>query len=59
MANAPVQIGYATVNGLELYSEIHGAGQPLALLHGGTDTIDTVFGELLPALALSRRTDRA
>ena len=25
---------YAAVNGLNLYSEIHGAGRPLILLHG-------------------------
>ncbi len=27
--------GYAHVNGLELYYEIHGSGEPLVLLHGG------------------------
>jgi hypothetical protein len=27
--------GYAPVNGLKLYYEIHGAGRPLILLHGG------------------------
>jgi pimeloyl-ACP methyl ester carboxylesterase len=26
---------YAPVNGLQLYYEIHGAGEPLILLHGG------------------------
>jgi hypothetical protein len=26
--------GYATVNGLEMYYEIHGTGRPLVLLHG-------------------------
>ena len=26
--------GYASVNGLEMYYEIHGAGEPLVLLHG-------------------------
>lgn len=42
--------GYAAVNGLNLYYEIHGAGRPLVLLHGGFGTIG-MFGELLPALA--------
>lgn len=26
--------GYAPVNGLEMYYEIHGSGEPLVLLHG-------------------------
>jgi pimeloyl-ACP methyl ester carboxylesterase len=51
------QTGYAPVNGLRMYYEIHGpAGQlPLVLLHGGGDTIETSFGGLLPVLARSRR----
>ena len=28
-------MGYATVNGLNLYYETHGSGRPLVLLHGG------------------------
>lgn len=32
--------GYADVNGLKLYYEIHGAGQPVVLLHGGFGTIE-------------------
>ncbi|MGH6902584.1 MAG: alpha/beta fold hydrolase [Geminicoccaceae bacterium] len=46
--------GYASVNGLEMYYEIHGTGRPLVLLHGGLMTIEG-FGELLPALARSRQ----
>jgi pimeloyl-ACP methyl ester carboxylesterase len=51
------QTGYAPVNDLRMYYEIHGpAGQlPLVLLHGGGDTIETSFGHLLPVLARSRR----
>ena len=30
---------YANVNGLKLYYEIHGKGQPLILLHGGFGAI--------------------
>ena len=26
---------YASVNGLKLYYELHGKGEPLVLLHGG------------------------
>lgn len=38
-----------------MYYEIHGAGFPLVLLHGGGSTIHTSFGRILPALALSHR----
>ncbi len=47
--------GYAAVNGLRMYYEIHGTGRPLVLLHGGLGTIDTMFGQLLPLLARDRQ----
>lgn len=47
--------GYAPVNGLEMYYEIHGSGDPILLLHGGVTTIETSFGHLVPALATSRK----
>lgn len=31
--------GYADVNGVRMFYEVHGAGQPLLLLHGGTCSI--------------------
>ena len=43
---------YADVNGIRLYYEIHGAGRPLILLHGGLGSGE-MFGPLLPALAAS------
>lgn len=53
------QTGYAPVNGLRLYFEIHGlakaAQPPLVLLHGGGDTIMTSFGHILPELARGRQ----
>lgn len=51
------QTGYAPVNGLRMYYEIHGPATavPLVLLHGGGDTIETSFGQLLPALVRDRR----
>ena len=45
---------YASVNGLELYYEIHGTGEPLILLHGGLGGI-VEFAQLLPALAETRQ----
>ncbi len=50
------QSGYAPVNGLRMYYEIHGSGgTPLLLLHGGLFNIDLQFGELLPSLAATRQ----
>jgi pimeloyl-ACP methyl ester carboxylesterase len=46
--------GYATVNGLRSYYEIHGEGSPLVLLHGGLMTIDTMQ-PFLGLLAQSRQ----
>ncbi len=46
---------YAPVNGLNLYYEVHGTGQPLVLLHGAFSAIGTSFGKLLPALAETRQ----
>jgi len=46
---------YASVNGLQMYYEVHGSGPPLVLLHGGARTIGLSFGALIPALAESHR----
>jgi pimeloyl-ACP methyl ester carboxylesterase len=54
-ARAPEVRSYASVNGLEMYYEIHGSGPPLVLLHGAFSAIGTSFGELLPSLAESRQ----
>jgi pimeloyl-ACP methyl ester carboxylesterase len=51
----PFASGYAPVNGLEMYYEIHGAGQPLVLIHGAFSAIGTSFGQLLPGLAQTRQ----
>ena len=49
-----VKTGYAPVNGLKMYYEIHGAGEPLILLHGGVVGI-TIFGPNLDALSQKRK----
>ena len=49
-----VETGYAPVNGLQMYYEIHGTGEPLLLLHGQFASIG-MFSQILPALAQSRR----
>ena len=42
--------GFAPVNGLNLYYEIHGEGQPLIMLHGGVSASEA-FGQNLTELA--------
>ncbi len=53
--NKDAKGSYATVNGLKMYYEIHGTGQPLVLLHGAFSAIGTSFGALLPDLAKTRQ----
>jgi pimeloyl-ACP methyl ester carboxylesterase len=54
-ATSPVvRSGYAPVNGLNLYFEIHGTGQPLVLIHGGLGT-SSMFSEIMPALSQNRQ----
>src|SRR5918998_1147991 len=54
-AQAPEGGNYASVNGLDMYYEVHGAGQPLVLLHGAFSAIGTSFGKVLPELAKTRQ----
>lgn len=55
-ASTPTSTGYADVNGLHMYYEVHGeAGSPLVLLHGGMLTIDLNFDTLIPTLAQHHR----
>lgn len=53
--NKDARGAYASVNGLNMYYEIHGTGRPLVLLHGALSAIDTSFGKLLPSLARTRQ----
>lgn len=55
--SSPIQSGYAPVNGIRMYYEIHGRsdGIPLLLLHGGGSTIESTFGRVLPFLSADRR----
>ncbi len=51
----PVTTGTVPVNGLEMYYETYGQGQPLVLLHGAFSAIDSSFGALIPGLAEGRK----
>lgn len=55
MDRANTQTGYVSVNGLNMYYESHGSGQPLVLLHGAFSAIGTSFGKLIPLLAKERQ----
>src|SRR5229473_4313830 len=45
---------YAEVNGINLYYEIHGAGRPLVLLHGGLGSGE-MFGPVMAQLTEHRQ----
>lgn len=49
------QTGYAPVNGLKMYYEIHGEGKPIVLLHGAFNSINTAFSMLIPELSKTRK----
>jgi pimeloyl-ACP methyl ester carboxylesterase len=44
----PTKSGYADVNGIKLYHEVYGEGQPLVLIHGGLTTIGEMQGWVEP-----------
>ncbi len=48
---SPAQSGYLKVNGLDLYYETYGEGEPLVLLHGGGSDIHVSFGRGIATLA--------
>ena len=47
-------MSYADVNGIQLYYEEHGSGEPLVLLHGGLGAGE-MFGAIMPSLCANRR----
>ncbi|MEU2506496.1 alpha/beta hydrolase [Streptomyces sp. NPDC007863] len=47
-------MSYADVNGLSLYFEEHGSGEPVILLHGGLGAAETL-APLVPVLSRNRR----
>lgn len=50
----PATSGYAEVNGIKLYHEIYGSGDPLVLIHGGLTTIGEMQG-WIQSLAKTRQ----
>lgn len=52
---AQTKTGYAQVNALKMYYEIHGTGKPILLLHGAFNSINTAFNQLIPELAKTQQ----
>ncbi len=53
--SVPSESGYSEVNGIMMYYEIYGAGEPLVLTHGGGSTIQTSFATVIPFFAQYRK----
>ncbi len=47
--------GYAPVNGLKMYYEVHGRGQPVVLLHGAFMTITNNWDGWISELSKTRK----
>ncbi|HSQ55399.1 MAG TPA: alpha/beta hydrolase [Gemmata sp.] len=47
--------GYAAVNGLKMYYEVHGSGEPVVLLHGAFMTITNNWTDWIAELAKTRK----
>ncbi len=50
-----IKNGYSEVNGIKMYYEMYGQGNPLVLIHGGGSTIQTTFERIIPLLAKNRQ----
>lgn len=50
-----VTTGYEEVNGLKMYYEIYGSGEPLVLIHGGGSTIQSTYGRMIPLMPKGRK----
>jgi len=51
----PAQSGYADINGLKMYYEVYGKGEPIVLLHGAFMTIPLNWSGFIPLLAKNRK----
>ncbi len=51
----PLSSGYAPVNGIKVYYEVYGKGEPIILLHGAFYTISMNWGQLIPELSKTRQ----
>ncbi|HMO16263.1 MAG TPA: alpha/beta hydrolase [Pirellulaceae bacterium] len=54
-AQSAPMTGYAAVNGLKMYFEVHGSGEPVVLLHGAFMTITNNWNDWIDELAKTRK----
>jgi pimeloyl-ACP methyl ester carboxylesterase len=54
-AQEPPTTGYAPVNGLKMYYEVHGSGEPVVLLHGAFMTITSNWAGWIDELSKTRK----
>ena len=54
-AQQPPTTGYAPVNGLKMYYEVHGSGDPVVLLHGAFMTITNNWAGWIGELSKTRK----
>src|ERR1051325_5175111 len=47
--------GYAPVNGLKMYYEIHGSGEPMVLLHGAFMSVSGDWNDWINELSKTRK----
>jgi pimeloyl-ACP methyl ester carboxylesterase len=51
----PADSGLVPVNGIKVYYEVYGEGEPIVLLHGAFYTIEMNWGQLIPELSKTRK----
>jgi pimeloyl-ACP methyl ester carboxylesterase len=51
----PTESGYADINGLKMYYEVHGTGKPIVLVHGSYMNIPLNWAHIIPLLAKDRK----
>jgi pimeloyl-ACP methyl ester carboxylesterase len=51
----PASSGYAPVNGIKVYYEVYGEGNPLVLLHGAFWNINLNWSQMIPELSKTRK----
>lgn len=51
----PTDSGYVPANGIKVYYEVYGNGNPIILLHGAFYNIEMNWGELIPELSKTRK----
>jgi len=54
-ASEPTRSGFAPINGLEMYYEVHGEGKPLVLIHGSFMDIPMNWSGFIPLLVSGRK----